>query len=104
MAQAVGKWVQCAGLDPLYAVAREYQLAQHREIVEPMRGHSGQLITDERETLQLVQTGERARLDRADRTIAQLQAAQAVAEAEERVRGHAIDTQSCDLDPCGLVR
>lgn len=96
--------MQRTGLDPLYAVAREYQLAQHREIVEPMCSYSGQLIADERETLQLVQTGERARLDRADRTIAQLQAAQAVAETEERVRGHTIDTQPCDLDPCGLVR
>lgn len=91
-------------LDAFNAVAHEHQLAQRDEIAEPMGGDRGQPVADEREPLQLVQTGERARLDRADRAIVQVQAAQAVAEAEERVRGQTVDPQPRDLDPRRPVR
>lgn len=69
-----------------------------------MGGYRGQPVADEREPLQLVQTGERARLDRADRAIVQIQAAQAVAETEERIRGQTVDPQPRDLDPRRAVR
>jgi len=104
MAQAAGERAQRAGLDALDAVAREHQLAERDEIAEPMGGDRGQPVADEREPLQLMQTGERARLDRADRAIVQIQTAQAVAEAEERVRGQTVDPQTRDLNPRRPVR
>lgn len=104
MAQAAGERAQRTGLDALDAVAHERQLAERDEIAEPMGGDRGQPVADKREPLQLVQTGERARLDRADRAIVQIQATQAVAEAEERVRGQAVDPQPRDLDPRRPVR
>lgn len=104
MAQAAGERAQRAGLNVLDAVAREHQLAERDEIAEPIGGDRGQPVADEREPLQLMQTGERARLDRADRAIVQLQAAQAVAETEERVRGQSVDLQPRDLDPRCPVR
>jgi len=66
MAQVADEWLQSARLNVLDAVAREYQLAECNEITEPMGGNRGQPVADEREPLQLMQTGERARLDRAD--------------------------------------
>lgn len=102
--QTVRQGAQRPVLDLLDVAVREDQLAQRHEIAEPMGGRYGQPVADERETLQLVQTGERARLDRVDRAVAQFQAAQTVAEAEEHVRGQSVDPQSRDLDPRGLVR
>lgn len=72
MAQGVGQRTKRARLDALDVVPREDQLLERREIAEPMSGHHRQPVAGERETLKLMKTGERARLDRADQTIAQL--------------------------------
>lgn len=104
MAQATRQRTQRRRLDPLDGVARQHELAQRDQIAEPVGGHRGQTVADQRQPLQLMQTGERAGLDRADRAVAQLQTAQTVAEAEEGVRGHAIDSQPADLYPRGPVR